>query len=150
MEAFQKFLRTRAGTVCLVIFALASASYGALILKHMFGASEAVSLASDRIFICADTLKSFHVSISTNTPIPAYSPYSGKYTGYPAELCYWDKDGGILKTPTPVLMNSWMGRSGPTFCPYCGRLVVGHNPIAQPGRTPPPTLEEYKARYNLN
>jgi hypothetical protein len=150
MEALQDFLRTRAGKICLVIFTLLSVSYGGLVIKRMFGPSDAVALASDRIFVCAETLKSFHVNIGINTPIPAHSPYSGKNTGYPAELCYWDKDGSVMKTPTAVLMNSYIGKSGPTFCPYCGRLVVGHNPVPHEGSKPPPTLAEYKARYNIN
>jgi hypothetical protein len=42
-----------------------------------------------------------------------------------------------------VLINQWKNSTEPTFCPDCGRLVVGHNPPAVAGSTPPPTKEEY-------
>jgi len=78
--------------------------------------------------------------------MPVLAP-SGKNTGYEAELCYWTKDGKPKETPTPVLLNIYKGIKGPTFCPDCGRLVVGHNPPAMEGAKPPPTKDEYTPRY---
>jgi hypothetical protein len=78
--------------------------------------------------------------------IPVKSPHSGKSTGYPAELCYWTKDGVIKSEPTAVLLRSHLGERSPTFCPDCGRLVVGHNPRPSQGDKPPPTQAEYKPR----
>ena len=58
----------------------------------------------------------------------------GKMAAYQAETCYWIKDASgewkAKKKPTYVL---WKKRVNPeteekTFCPDCGREVVGHNP----------------------
>ncbi|HWP41385.1 MAG TPA: hypothetical protein VNL70_10705 [Tepidisphaeraceae bacterium] len=107
--------------------------------------SEAARLANQRIFVCAQTGKAFSVELRQGLSIPVKSPYTGQPTGYPAELCYWTKDGKPKDEPTAVLMNRWVGKSGPTFCPDCGRLVVGHNPPASPDRKPPPTRQEYES-----
>jgi len=100
----------------------------------------------DRVFIDAETNKPFTYQVKINETIPVSSPFSGKKTGYPAEMCYWTADGKIKETPTPVLLNETVGKEGPTFCPDCGRLVVGHNPRPAEGSTPPPTKEEYAAQ----
>jgi hypothetical protein len=98
-------------------------------------------------FICSQTGQVFKHAPQKGESIPVYSPFSGANTGYPAEFCYWTADGQIKSTPTPVLLNSWIGKSGPTFCPDCGRLVVSHNPFPSPGDKPPPTREEYERRH---
>ena len=98
---------------------------------------------SDRTFICSETGKSFAHKLKAGESEPIMSPYSGKETGYEAELCYWTKDGKTKSDPTPVLMNRYKGVHGPTFCPDCGRLVVGHNPMPGPDSKPPPTEAEY-------
>ena len=64
--------------------------------------------------------------------------------GVPQPRIFWTKDGKPKQDPTPVLLNSWIGKSGPTFCPDCGRLVVGHNPIPGPNSKPPPTKADYE------
>jgi hypothetical protein len=107
------------------------------------------SLAADsrqRVFICTETLKSFVAEIRVGEPPIAKSPFSGKDTGVPAELCYWTREGTIKEEPTAVLMNSRIGKPEPTFCQDCGRLVVGHNPIPAEGSKPPPLKSEYKDR----
>ena len=58
----------------------------------------------------------------------------------------WTKDGKIKQDPTPVLLNEYAGKPGPTFCPDCGRRVVAHNPPPVIGAKPPPTKEEYAKR----
>jgi hypothetical protein len=98
-------------------------------------------------FICSQTGKVFDHEPERGERIPVYSPYSGGNTGYPAEFCYWTADGQIKSDPTPVLLNSWIGKAGPTFCPDCGRLVVMHNPRPRPGDRPPPTREEYERMH---
>lgn len=103
--------------------------------------------ANKRIFIDATTGKPFNVTLSDGMPIPCKAP-SGGMTGYPAELCYWTRDGKPKKDPTPVLLKIATDPSaGPTFCPDCGRLVVPHNPNPESAREAPPTEEEYKARH---
>ena len=101
--------------------------------------------AQERIFVDAKTGQSFSVSVDASFTIPAEAPSGGK-TGYPAELCAWTKDGQLKSDPTPVLLNKYAGKPGPTFCPDCGRRVVERNPLYRPGATPlppaPPTQAE--------
>jgi hypothetical protein len=98
-------------------------------------------------FVDSETGKPFHHQLVVGDTFPVLAP-SGKNTGYPAELCYWTKDGTPKTDPTPVLLNSAVGKPGPTFCPDCGRLVVSHNPAPTTGGRPPPTEAEYKARHS--
>lgn len=117
---------------------------GFLIWRQL-GPSDAQAIARDRMFMDAKTMKPFEHELKMGDLIPVDAP-SGSKSGYPAELCYWTKDGKEKKDPTPVLLKSWLGQPGPTFCPDCGRLVVGHNPVAMPGMKPPPLEADYKAR----
>ena len=88
----------------------------------------------------------FTVHLSTGMTIPIDAP-SGAKKGYPAERCYWTKDGHVKSEPTYVVLNTRLGKPEPTFCPDCGRLVVAHNPLAEEGQRPPQTEEEYKQRH---
>ncbi len=74
------------------------------------------------------------------------SPKTGK-PAYPAELCFWTRDGKSKGDATKVLLNRYKGIDGPTFCPDCGRLVTDHNPHPVPGVDVrvPPTKAEYDA-----
>jgi hypothetical protein len=143
----KKIGESKIGQAAAVIVIIAVGIFAYNQVRSLFGQSDAAAHANDRIFVCSETGKSFHVTLNASTQVPARSPYSGKNTGYPAELCYWTADGHVKSDPTPVLLNVYIGKSGPTFCPDCGRLVVGHNPRAQPGMNPPPTKAEYEARY---
>jgi hypothetical protein len=98
-------------------------------------------------YICSETGKSFTHRVEVGESIPIQSPYSGKETGYPAEPCFWTTDGHTKTEPTWVLLNEAVHKPGPTFCPDCGRLVVGRNPLPVPGMKPPPTQAEYAARH---
>lgn len=60
---------------------------------------------------------------------PWVNPASGKATLYPAEKCFWTKDGKAKLKPTYVLLNQFKGEKGDTICPDCGRRVVAHNPM---------------------
>jgi len=111
-------------------------------LKSSFSSDDVTAYAQEPWFVCSETGKPFHHTLKAGEAFPVYSSSSGKNTGYPAELCFWTKDGQIKKDPTPVLLNDWIHKPGPTFCPECGRLVVGHNPAPVQGN-PPPTKEEY-------
>lgn len=59
---------------------------------------------------------------------PAKSPFTGKLTGYPAEVCYWGKCRDV-ENGTWVVLNETRGLPGPTRCPTCGHEVVAHNPL---------------------
>jgi hypothetical protein len=102
-----------------------------------------VASANERYFIDSKTGQSFQHTLKNGESIPIRAP-SGGETGYPGELCYWTAEGKPKDEPTVVLLKSWLAESGPTFCPDCKRLVVGHNPAPGPGMRPPPTQAEYK------
>jgi hypothetical protein len=104
--------------------------------------SDAEEASAKRMFIDAETNQTFRYTLQIGSKIPVKAP-SGKETGYPADACTWTKDGKVKAEPTWVLVNDWLGKKDPTFCPDCGRLVVGHNPPAVAGATPPPTKAEY-------
>ena len=113
-----------------IILCVAGAGY--MVYGAMRGNS-VVAEANERVFIDSETGQSFNVKLYSliGQSIPIKSP-SGHNSGYPAELCYWTKDGQTKTAPTPVLLNILVGKPGPTFCPDCGRLVVGHNPLPGP------------------
>src|SRR5262252_3895942 len=145
-QKLEEITKTKGGRIAVWIgsgLALACAGYSAY---SSWGSSPA-SISAHRVFIDADTNKPFNIELKTGMTVPVASPYSGKNTGFPAEMCYWTKDGQPKDTPTPVLLNSYKGSHDPTFCPDCGRLVVGHNPHPMPGSKPPPTAQEYRSRY---
>ncbi len=124
------------------IFGILALAIGIWSVAHYLGPSPAVAASTRGQFICAETGKPFALTIAPGMTLPVRSPYSGKNTGYPIEFCYWTRDGGIRKEPFPVLLNSYLGKRGPTFCPDCGRLVRSRNPLPVPG-SPPPTREQY-------
>jgi hypothetical protein len=95
------------------------------------------------VYVCSETLKPFDYELKVGDTIPVLSPYTGRQTGYPAEMCSWTKDGTVKERPTAVLLNSFAGKPEPTFCPDCGRLVVPHNPAPQAGAAPPVTKDKY-------
>src|SRR5262249_13038675 len=82
--------------------------------------------------ICAKTNKHFPHLLKENDAYPVLSPFSNERTGYPAERCFWTKDGNVKLEPTYVLLNEYIGKPGPTLCPDCGRLVEPHNPMPPP------------------
>lgn len=145
----EKFFDTKAGKVAAAAFLLLALVVGGLAVRSYLAPAGA-SVANDRLFICAKTGKTFEYTLKLGDAIPVKSPYSGEATGYPADLCYWTKEGTVKKDPTPVLVKSRTGEPGPTFCPDCGRLVVVHNAKPKEGDRPPPTEAEYKPRGGRN
>jgi hypothetical protein len=79
--------------------------------------------------ICSKTLKHFKHLRVEGEAVPVPSPFSKERTGYPAEKCFWTKDGAAKLEPDYILLNEYIGKTGPTMCPVCGRLVVAHNPL---------------------
>jgi hypothetical protein len=143
MPILQKMFQKKVGKIVgglvggLIIMGAASG------LRGFFGATDAEAASGTRVFVCSDTGKSFSHALARGDSIPLHSPFSNRDTGYPAEVCYWTREGTVRNEPVPVLLNDLLGKSSPTFCPDCGRLVVGHNPVAHAGSTPPPTQEQY-------
>src|SRR5438477_6525095 len=125
-SGLRDFLNSSRGkTLSVASVAIALVLAGFLIWRQL-GPTDAEKLSRERLFIDAKTMKAFNYEVKIGDSLPVKAP-SGDRTGYPAELCYWTKDGKPRKDPYPVLLNEFVGKSGPTFCPDCGRLVVGHN-----------------------
>ncbi len=145
----REFLRGPAGRALIVGFLVASLAAVGWSIWSNVRPDDSIVDANSPLFIDATNGKTFHLKLEPGMTYPVISPYSGQATGYKAELCYWNKDGTIKTDPTPVLLNSDIGKPGPTFCPDCGRLVVSHNPVPRPGMNPPPTEAQYNARHGI-
>ena len=143
LEKLRQFFQTKGGAVTAVVLVIISLSLAAYAVRGVF-TSDAESLSAGRVFIDAKTNKPFNVTLKPGMSYPVEAPSGGK-TGYPAEKCYWNKDGSVRKEPYYVLLNSLAGKSEPTFCPDCGRLVRPHNPSPDSGAKLPPTEAEFKA-----
>lgn len=144
-NAFREWLACSTGKIGGALIAVALLGLAVYITVTSLGSSTPDD-AHYTTFICTETGKPFRHRNQMGDEQPILSPYSGKNTGVPAEACYWNADGTIKEKPTWVLLNELAGKPGPTFCPDCGRLVVGHNPPAFAGIDPPPTRAEYAAR----
>jgi hypothetical protein len=147
MSKLRDFLKGPGGKVIAAIVIAVGLFVIYINARGLFGESEIASASRDRIFIDAESGKTFEHRLQAGDTYPIESPFTHKKTGYPAELCYWTKDGKHKHDPTPVLLNQYAGKKGPTFCPDCGRLVVPMNPI---GQNPPPTADEYKNHRNVD
>ena len=135
LESLRRFLNSGAGRAVAIAVVVIGILIAAWTLKGVT-TSEGEDLASKRVYIDGKTNKVLYITIGVNTKLPP--------DAHPAEACYWTKDGKPKQEPTYVLLNMYKGSDEPTFCPDCGRLVVGHNPAARAGMTPPPTKDEYK------
>jgi hypothetical protein len=145
MNGLREFFNSPSGkatAIGLVLIAVVLAFWS---FRSNFGGGEAAAIARDRMYIDANTGKPFEHTLKVGDVLPLKAP-SGGNTGYPAELCYWTKDGKPKADPTPVLLNEYAHKPGPTFCPDCGRVVRIHNPAPAPGVRPPPTKEELDKR----
>jgi len=145
-KKIQDFFTTGAGRYTAALLFVVAILVAFLSFMHNFGKSDALSYSDAPLFIDSVTGQSFHYQLHVGDMIPVLSPFTGKNTAYPADFSWWSKDGTILQTPEPVLMNSWIGKLGPTFAPISGRLVTPHEQPPLPGSKPPPTREEYYAQ----
>lgn len=107
---------------------------GGIIYWQLFtGPPSAAAETRQRDLIDAKTGKQYlKFKIPPNSRFPYTNPDTGEATLYPAELCYWTRDGKAKLPPTYVLLNEYAGRPGDTICPDCGRKVVPHNPMPPP------------------
>lgn len=145
MSPIRGLLAGTAGKAVAIAIAVVAVSI-AIFMCVSFFKGETPDFASYTTYVCSETNKSFrHKNIMGET-LPILSPYSGKNTGYPGEACYWNADGTLKEDPTWVLLNEATGKSGQTFCPDCGRLVVGHNPHPKRGAKAPPLRAEISSR----
>lgn len=148
MSRFSEIINSPRGRPVAMVLGIIGLLGAVYFIWNSLGPSDAAASSTDRIFICSETGKTFRHTISIGETMPVKSPHSGKNTGYEPELCYWTADGQPKPDPTYVLLNDAVGKSGPTFCPDCKRLVVGLNPPAAPGMKPPPKESEYSSRGN--
>lgn len=143
MSISDRLNRSPLAKPAVITFALIAVVVGVWQAMSSFGRSPAALASSKAVFVCSKTGKSFEMELTPGLTNPVLSPYSNEKTGFPAEACYWTKDGKAKEEPTYVLLNSFIGSRDATFCPDCGRLVRPRNPRAVEGSTPPPTREQY-------
>ena len=146
----REFLNSPTGKNLAIGGAILMVLVAVFLVWRAMGPGEAEALSRDRAFIDAQTMKGFNHFIAIGETIPIDAPSGGK-TGYPAELCYWTKDGKTKKIATAVLLNANVGRPGPTFCPDCGRLVTALNAppidgVPDAEQRVPPTQAEYEKK----
>ncbi|MBY0307389.1 MAG: hypothetical protein K2Q09_01475 [Phycisphaerales bacterium] len=100
-----------------------------VISRALFGGESAASVAERGVFVDSQTGEVFEgFAIPAVGHFPYKNPKTGTETLYPAEACFWAKDGTIKAKPTYVLLNELVGKPGQTMCPDCGRPVKRRNP----------------------
>lgn len=147
MERIRQFLNSAGGKGALVLLFVVG---GVLIWFQMgrsFGDGGVSDMSEGQYFVDSSTGMPFRHTLKAGERVPIAAP-SGGNTGYPAELCYWNADGTPKADPTPVLLAESAGKSGPTFCPDCGRLVKSRNPTPTDSDGPPPTRAEFEDKKN--
>ncbi len=128
------------GKTGIIVTVLLLAVAGVYAWSHL---AVSVPDARERNYICAETGRTFDYTLKPGEAYPVRSPYTNRLTGYPAEKCFWTRDGRAKLEPTLVLLNKFLGKEDePTICPDCGRRVFPRNP------TPPAELlrEAYERR----
>lgn len=116
--------------VSAVLFVLAGG-----VAWYMLSGKTAADVAAVRVYVCSETGRTFEHKIREGEEEPIESPYTNKATGYIPETCYWTKaEDGKWKaklTPTYVLLKRKLNPDSreKTYCPDCGREVIGHNPM---------------------
>lgn len=73
--------------------------------------------------------KVFMIRIVEGESAPWKNPDTGQRTLFPAEACYWTRDGKATLNPTFVFVKAYLGSKEKTYCPDCGREVRTHNPM---------------------
>lgn len=98
------------------------------IVTNFLGGTDAATASNTRVMIDAETGELFEkFRVPESGSFPYENKKTGKKTLYPAEPCFWTKDGKAKLKPTWVLLNQHAGKPGPTTCPDCGRPVTPHN-----------------------
>jgi len=132
-----------AGSILAIIASIAFIAY------QIFPSSVSAGAESRRrTLIDAETGEVFEdFPIRDGDRQPWTNPKTGKPSLFPAERCFWTRDGKAKLTPTWVLLNRYANKPGDTICPDCGRRVVPHNPappdelfnelLAPGGQAPP-------------
>ncbi len=143
-DQFEEWLHSGPGRITVITVLIITLAAGAWTMQRYFGPDSAKRFSDNPLFIDSVTGKAFHYDLKTGDTIPVMSPFTGHNTGYPAAFSYWSRGGRILRRPEPVLLNSWLGKAGPTFAPLSGRMVTAHEKPPRPGSPPPPTRAQYE------
>ncbi|HWL95668.1 MAG TPA: hypothetical protein VNT79_19270 [Phycisphaerae bacterium] len=122
-----------AGPVGLVLSVVLLGTAGVLVWRTFAFPEYVEPDAIPTMYVCAETNLSFLHTPQIGETFPVPSPHSKKNTGYPAERCFWTRDGKVKATPTYVLLNHFVNKPPPTICPDCGREVFPHNPKPEVG-----------------
>jgi hypothetical protein len=142
IEWFKTNTLKKVGVITFVVLIVLAVIYAVLSMGNA-----AIDRTHGRLFVDSDSGKTYYLTIKVGmATCPAINPDTGKPTLYMPEVCYWNADGTTKTTPTYVILNSALGKPGPTFCPDCGRLVIENNP-APGGGQPPMTKQEFQRRY---
>lgn len=123
------------GGLGLFVFVVVFGAAAYLTYRTLWNPPPLEAQGMETVLVCSETLKPFNYTLRQGEDFPVMSPYSNKKTGYPAEACYWTRDGKRKSKPTYVILNSRLGKPGDTICPDCGRVVTDHNPLP-PASTP--------------
>lgn len=146
MQLLRAWAEKPAGKIIAAVILVIALGVIVYTIPRLFGESAMGQSSRSRTFVCGETGQPFTYEIDLEDTIPVVSPHTGRRTGFPAEMCFWTADGSVKETPTPVVLNTWLEKSGPTFCPDCGRRVIANNPYPEDGAKPPPTEAEWRAR----
>jgi hypothetical protein len=96
----------------------------------MGGPPSAAEMSTRLVLIDSESGEVFrNFRIAEGESAPWANPSTGRRTLFPAEKCFWTKDGKAKLEPTYVLLNEYAGKDGETKCPDCGRRVTGRNPM---------------------
>ncbi len=111
--------------VVLSLALLGTAGY--LSYRALYQATPEEPQPMQRLFMCAETQKTFRHVMARDETVPVMSPHSSKKTGYPCYPCFRTADGEIRDQPVNhVILNKDLDKEGPTECPVCGHMVTGH------------------------
>lgn len=119
------------GGVAAALFTVAAA---VVAVQVLFGEPSPGAASRFRTVIDSESGEVFEdFRVALDGMFPYVNPQTGRPTLYPAEACFWNRDGTAKLDPTWVFVRTYADKSaGETVCPDCGRRVVPHNP-------PPPT-----------
>lgn len=116
----------------MLVFSVLGIAVAALVVAYQLfgGPPSAATLSRTRDMMCSETGTAFErYNVPDGATFPLANPKTGRNTLFPAEKCYWTKDGKAKTTPTLVLLNEFTGKTGTTICPDCGRKVTAHNAL---------------------
>ena len=110
----------------LAVVAACLLGYAGYAVWSSWGGGSVVANANTRTLMDSETGELFRMRLRIGMSFPLENPKTGKKTLYPTEVCWAGKC--LKKGGTHVILNHWLGKKGPTYCPVCGSLVVPHNP----------------------